>query len=122
MTKKRRKELRSLEEFERELREEISVSVEFDLPLTIVLALNIRGVWDRRTVRRALDVLRVADLATRSAPEELLFALPNTTAADARVVEERLREAVPEATSGVAAYREGDSVDDLLDRARSAAR
>ena len=122
MTKKRRKELRSVEEFERELREEISVSVEFDLPLTIVLALNIRGGWDRRTVRQALDVLRVADLATRSAPEELLFALPNTTAADARVVEERLSEAVPEATSGVATCREGDSVDDLLDRARGAAR
>lgn len=122
MTKKRRKELRSVEEFEKELREEISVSVEFDLPLTIVLALNIKGGWKQGALRRALDVLRVADLGTRPGPEELLFALPNTTAADARAVEERLREAVPEATSGVATYREGDSVDDLLERARSAAR
>jgi hypothetical protein len=122
MTKKRRKELRSVEEFEKELREEISVSVEFDLPLTIVLALNIKGGWKQGALRRALDVLRVADLATRPGPAELLFALPNTTAADARAVEERLREAVPEATSGVATYREGDSVDDLLERARSTAR
>jgi hypothetical protein len=116
MTKKRRKELRSEVEFEKELREEISVSVEFDLPLTIVLALNIKGGWEQKAVRRALDV------ATRPGPEELLVALPNTTAADAWAVEERLREVVSEATSGVATYREGDSVDDLLKRSRSAAR
>ena len=122
MTKKRRKELRSEVEFEKELREEISVSVEFDLPLTIVLALNIKGGWEQKAVRRALDVLRVADLATRPGPEELLVALPNTTTADAWAVEERLREVVSEATSGVATYREGDSVDDLLKRSRSAAR
>ncbi len=121
MTKKRRKELRSVEEFEKELREEISDAVEFDLPLTIVLALNIKGGWKQVALRRALDILRVADLATRPGPEELLVALPNTTVADARAVEERLREAVPEATSGVASYREGDSVEDLLERARSAA-
>ena len=34
MTKKRRKELQSVAEFEKELQEEISVSIEFDLPLT----------------------------------------------------------------------------------------
>jgi hypothetical protein len=70
MTKKRRKELRSVEEFEKELREEISVSVEFDLPLTIVLALNIKGGWKQGALRRPLDVLRVADLATRPGPED----------------------------------------------------
>lgn len=122
MTKKRRKELQSVEEFEKELREEISVSIEYDLPLTIVLALNIRGGWDQRAVRRALDVLRVVDLVTRPSPEELLVALSNTTADEARTVEERLREVVPEAASGVATYREGDTVEDLLQRARTAAR
>ncbi len=83
MTKKRRKELRSVEEFEKELREEISVSVEFDLRLAIVLARNIRGGWEYRAVRRVLDVLRVADLVTQPDPEELPVSLPNTTAVDA---------------------------------------
>jgi len=68
MTKKRRKELRSVEEFEKELREEISVSVEFDLRLATVLARNIRGGWEYRSVRRVLDVLRVAALATQPRP------------------------------------------------------
>ncbi len=86
------------------MQEEISVSIEFDLPLTIGLALNIRGGWDQRAVRCALDVLRVADLVTRPSPEELHVALSNTTAADARAVEERLREVVPEAAFGVATY------------------
>jgi hypothetical protein len=36
MTKKSGKELQSVDEFERELREEISVSIEFVLPLAIV--------------------------------------------------------------------------------------
>ena len=119
MTKKRRNGLRSIEEFEKEPREEISVSIEFDLLLTIVLALNIRGGWEQRDVRRALDVLRVADLVTQPSPAELLVALPNTTAADARAVEERLREVVLEAAFGVATYnrdRESDTVEDLLRR------
>jgi hypothetical protein len=57
------------------LREEISVSVEFDLPLTIVLALTMSGGWKQRAGRRALDVLRIADLVTRPSPKELLGAL-----------------------------------------------
>ena len=102
MTKKRRKELQSVEECS---------------------PLNIRGGWDQRAVRCALDVLRVADLVTRPSPEELLVALSNTTAA-ARAVEERLREVVPETAFGVATYynRESDTVEDLLQRARTAAR
>ena len=43
MTKKRRKELQSVDEFERELREEICVSIEFVLPLAIVLVVNMKG-------------------------------------------------------------------------------
>jgi hypothetical protein len=113
MTKKSGKELQSVDEFERELREEISVSIEFVLPLAIVLALNIKGGWEQETVRRVFDFLRVADLVTRPGPEELLVALPNTTA-DSWVVEERLCEAVPEATSGIATYREGDTGEYLL--------
>ena len=84
-----------------------------------MLALNIRGGWDQRAVRCALDVLRVADLVTRPSPEELLVALSNTTAADARAVEERLREVVLEAAFGVATYNrdsESDTVEDLLRR------
>ena len=42
MTKKSRKVLHSVGEFERELREEICVS-EFVLPLAIVLVVNIKG-------------------------------------------------------------------------------
>ena len=53
--------------------------------------------------------MRVAALVTPPGPEELLVALPNTTADEApvaRVVEEGLCEAVPEATSGIATDRE----------------
>ncbi len=53
--------------------------------------------------------MRVAALVTPPGPEELLVALPNTTADEARVtrvVEEGLCEVVPEATSGIATYRE----------------
>ena len=58
-------------------------------------------------------------------PEELLVALPKTTADEARVarvVEEGLCEAVPEATSGSATYREGDTGEDLLQHVRAATR
>ena len=122
MSKKRaRKELQTVEAFEKALREEVSVSTEFDLPLT-VLALFMEDGWREEDVRRALDALRSADLVTRPAPEELLVALPNTGTGDARVVEERLRRAVPKATVGVAPYKRGDAAEDLLKRARVAAR
>jgi PleD family two-component response regulator len=60
------------------------------------------------------------DLVAQPAAEELLVALPNTGFADARVVEERLREAIPKATAGVARYRQDDTAQDLLERARKA--
>ena len=43
MTKKSRKVLYSVDEFERELREEICVSIALVLPLAIVLVVNIKG-------------------------------------------------------------------------------
>lgn len=122
MGKKRtRKELQTVEAFEKALREEVSVSTDFDLPLT-VLALIIEDSWREEDVRRALAALRTADFVVQPGPEELLVALPNTETGDARVVEERLREAVPKAIVGVAPYRRGEAVEDLLERAQAAAR
>ena len=77
--------------------------------------------FEPETVRRALEALRVADLICQPDPAELLVALPNTKAADARVVEDRLRKAAPEAAFGVAVRARGDTVETLLKRARDAA-
>jgi len=115
--KRTRKELQTLGAFEKTLREEISISAEFDLPLA-ALALVVESGWQEEDIRRALDGLRTADLIAQPGADELLVALPNTRTADARVVEERLRKAVPKATVGVAPYRRGDTVEDLLERAR----
>lgn len=121
MGKKRaRKELQSVEAFERALREEVSVSAEFDLPLTL-LALVLEGGWREEDVRSALDALRAADLVAQPSVTEVLVALPNTKTADARVVEERLRRVVPRAGVGVTPYGRGDAMEDLLKRARTAA-
>jgi hypothetical protein len=51
-----------------------------------------------------LDALRAADLVALPASDKLLIAPTNTKTADARLVEERLRVAVPDATAGVAPY------------------
>lgn len=113
------KELQSFEAFEKALREEISVSAEFDLPLT-VLDLNVEGGWREEDVRKTLDALRVADLVAQPEPEELLVALPNTVNTAARAVEERLRKIVPVSSLRTAPYRRGEAIEDLLKRARSA--
>ncbi len=117
--KRIRKELQTFEEFEKALREDISVSAEFDLPLT-VLVLVIEDGWGEDCVRRALDVLRTADLVAQPSDEELLVALPNTRTADAQAVERRLRDALPEASFGATAYKRGEAVEVLLERARTA--
>jgi uncharacterized membrane protein len=117
--KRIRKELQTFEVFEKTLREEVSVSAEFDLPLA-ALALVVEDGWQEEDVRRALDTLRAVDLVAQPAAEELLVALPNTGIADARVVEERLREATPKATAGVAPYWQGDTAEDLLEHAQEA--
>lgn len=118
MGKKVRKELQDPEAFEGALREEISVSSEFVLPIS-VLALRVGGGWSDEATRRALDALRTADLVCRLESGELLVALPNTKTDDARVVEERLRKAVPEASVGVAPFAPGDSAESLIKRARA---
>ena len=117
--KRIRKELQTPEVFEKTLREEVSVSAEFDLPLA-ALALVVEDGWQEEDVRRALDTLRVVDLVAQPAAEELLVALPNTGLADAQVVEQRLREAIPKAPAGVVPYRQGDTAEDLLENAQKA--
>jgi hypothetical protein len=117
--KRIRKELQTFEVFEKSLREKVSVSAEFDLPLA-ALALVVEDGWQEEDVRRALDTLRAVDLVAQPAAEELLVALPNTMLADARVVEQRLREAIPKATVRVALFRRGDTAEDLRERAQKA--
>lgn len=122
MGKKRaRKELQSDEAFEKALREEIALSAEFDLPMTLISAC-VEGGWREDAVRRALDSLRAVDLVAQPDPDELLIVLPNTRAGIARVVEERLEKAVPEATLGVAPYARGNETGDLLEHARASRR
>jgi hypothetical protein len=119
MPKRKKKELQSVEEFEGTLGEEISVSTEFDLPLSVLVAVL---DWTPESTRRALDALRTADLITQTADDELAIALPNTVSENARVVENRLRAAIPEASVGITAHRTGDTIPDLLSRARAAVR
>jgi hypothetical protein len=119
---KRRKatEPLSMEEFEKDLREELSVSAEFDLPLSLLVAVK-EGGWDRESTRRILDTLRAADLITSSRPDELAIALPNTGPEPALSVERRLRAAVPEVAVGIATRRKPqDALPELLRRARGA--
>ena len=115
---RKKKELQSPEDFERVPGEEISVSTEFDLPLSVLVALAENG-WTSEATRRALDALRTADLVAQLEPAEIAIALPNTVAKDAKALERRLREAVPEAKVGITAHRMGDTVTDLLERARA---
>ena len=117
MPKRKQKELQSVEEFERTLGEEISVSTEFDLPLSVLVAIL---DWTPESTRRALDALRTADLIAQTADDELAIALPNTVSENAQVVERRLRDSIPEASVGITAHRNGDTVPDLLARARAA--
>ena len=117
MGKKRtRKELQILETFENIPRGEASISAEFDLPLA-ALALVVEAGWQEEDIRRVLDRLRASELVALPAAEPLV-ALPNSRIADARVVEERLRKAVPNTTVGVAPCRRGDAAEDLLERAK----
>ncbi len=109
------KELDSAENFERKLREEISVSEEFDLPLSVMV---LEGGWDASSTRRALDSLRAADLVTKLEPTRIFVALPNTVPDDAHAVEQRLKKAVPEAAVRLTQRRSGDAPGDLLERAR----
>jgi len=76
----------SLASFERALEEEMSVSAEFDLPLTLMVV-RVGGVLDAETTLRLLDTLRAADLVAIPSASELAVVLPNTTADGAGALE-----------------------------------
>jgi hypothetical protein len=110
----------SLASFERALEEEMSVSSEFDLPLTLMVV-RVGGVLDAETTLRLLDTLRAADLVAIPSASELAVVLPNTTPDGAGALERRVRRVLPEAGIGLAVYEPNDDVSGLLGRARDAA-
>lgn len=112
-----RKELQGPEEFERAAREEVRISSDFGLPLC-ALSLRLPEGEGAGLLRPLLEEIRVADLATSVAPDELDVVLPNTGPEDARRVEERLRAVAPGAATGLAAYEPGESPETLIGRAR----
>lgn len=111
------KGLASRADFERFLGEELALAIEFDLPLTVV-AVRLVGGWDEESTRAALDVLRIADIATLAAPEHLAAFLPNTGDEGAKAIEGRIREVLPEASLGFASHLPGDTAPDMIERAR----
>jgi hypothetical protein len=119
MGKRRPKEPLSLKFFERALEEEMSLSAEFDLPLTL-LVVRVKGELDPKTTRRLLESLRTAELVTLPTPSELAVALQNTDLDGARAVERRLRKILPDAEVGLATCEPDDEVSSLLERARDA--
>ena len=117
---RRNKELQSVEGFREALEEEISVSVEFDLPLC-VLVITVENEWKPEATRRVLESLRTADLITQTGASELAVALPNTISSDAEKVKQRLAQALPEAAIGISDLDGGGSIEELLNRARETA-
>ena len=109
-----------LEAFEQALAEDMSLSDEFELPLTL-LVVRAKDELDPQTTRRLLDVLRTAEPATLPTPSELAVVLPNTGPDSARAVESRALQVLPDARVGLAVYQPGDAILDLLGRARNAA-
>ena len=105
--------------FERALEEEMSLSAEFDLPLT-VLSVRARTALDPGTARRLLGVFRTAEFVTRPTSSELTVVLPNTDPDGARAVERRGREVLPDTGVGLATREPDDEVYDLRERARDA--
>lgn len=118
--RRRTKQPLPLESFELALEEDMSLSDEFGLPLTVIVV-RAKGGLDPQTTRRLLDVLRTAEPATLPTPSELAVVLPNTGPDSAHAVESRALEVLPDARVGLAVYQPGDAVLDLLGRARSAA-
>lgn len=99
----------------------MAVSTEFSLPLSL-LAVVLDGGWDEGPTSRAAGTLRAAELISRTGPSDLVVALPNTGPENARAVERRIRESVPDARTGIAAFESGDTVESLMDRALADAR
>lgn len=112
---------RNFEDFRNALSEEMVVSADFSLPLTLLVVVLDRG-WDEESIGRAVGTLRAADLVSRPAPSGLLVALPNTDPENARAAERRIREGVPEARIGLAVFERDDTVEGLVDRALADAR
>jgi hypothetical protein len=119
MGKRRKKEPLSLKFFERALKEEMALSSEFDLPLSLLIV-RVEGGLDHETTRRLLGALRTAELATLPTPTELAVALQNTDLNGARALKRRLQKILPDADIGLATYEPGDEVSGLLERARGA--
>ncbi len=120
MEKRRRKrEPLPHESFVRALEEEMALSAEFDLPLTLLVG-RAKEDLDQGTARRLLGVFRTAEFVTRPSPSELAVILPNTDPDGARAVERRVREVLPDADVGLATRKPDDEVSDLLERARGA--
>lgn len=108
------------EDFEGALRAEISISREYVLPLTLLVARFEQG-WNQDTMQQVLQVLRSYDLISQINSSELVVALPNTNANGATVVAERIMGIFRAICVGGAALAPGDAAPDLLRRARSAA-
>ena len=119
MGKRRKKEPLSLKFFERALEEEMALSAEFDLPLS-VLVVRVEGGLDPETTSRLLGALRTAELTTLPTPSEFAVALQNTDLDGARALERRLQEILPDAEISLATREPGDEVSGLLERARGA--
>ncbi len=119
MGKRRTKEPLPLESFERALEEEMPLSAEFDVPLTL-LVVHMEGGLEPETTRRLLEALRTAELVTLPTPSELAVALQNTDLNDARAVERRVRKILPDADVGLATHEPDDEVSGLLEGARGA--
>ena len=112
-----RKDLQELADFERSLGEEVAVSAEYGLSLTLLTA-RIEDGWTAEATRRALDTLRVADLVAQQSPQDIVAALPNTATDTAWAAEERLREAVPEAITWKTPWAPPETAGELMDRTR----
>jgi hypothetical protein len=118
---KRRRERDPLppETFVRVLEEELALSAEFDLPLTL-LVVRAREDLDPETTGRLLGVFRTTEFVTRPGPSELAVILPNTGPDGARAVERRVREVLPDADVGLATREPDEKGPELLRRARGA--
>jgi hypothetical protein len=117
--RRRKKEPMPYEPFVRALEEELALSAEFDLPLTL-LVVRAGEDLDPETAGRLLGVFRTAEFVTLPSPSELAVILPNTEADDARAVERRVRDVLPDADVGLATREPDEKAPDLLRRARGA--
>src|SRR3712207_5116598 len=106
-----------METFVRALEEEMALSAEFDLPLTL-LVVRAKEDLDPETASRLLGVFRTAEFVTRPSPSELAVILPNTDPDGARAVERRVREVLLDADVGLATREPDKKGQDLLKRAR----